>query len=90
MDINVVKEMLEKVSGGIEFSYVETTIDTDHNGKKNETRYELTCHPKKEIGDWICVCGDWVIKMVPWGVILYIAMKIAEIVINSKVIDKVS
>ena len=90
MDINVVKEMIEKASGRAIFSYVETKIDTDPNGKKNETRYELSCRPKKNIGDWFCAVGDWVAKMAPWGVIFYIAMKTAEIIINSKVIEKVS
>ena len=83
MDINVVKEMIEKASGRAIFSYVETKIDTDPNGKKNETRYELSCRPKKNIGDWFCAVGDWVVKMAPWVVIWYIAMKIVEIVANN-------
>ena len=90
MDIATAKEVLGKASGWGSFSYVETITKTETNGEKTVTRYELNCLPKKAKGEWFGAIGEWIAKMAPWGVILYIAMKIAEIVINSKVIEKVS
>ena len=83
MDVNIVKEMLEKASGGAAFSYVETKTDIGSDKKKKEERCEINCHSKKNAGDGACAFGDWVARMAPWVVIWYIAMKIVEIVANN-------
>ena len=79
MDITTAKEVLEKASGWATFSYVETKNEKEINGEKTtETRYELNCQPKKAKRGWIGAFGEWVVKMAPWGVILYIASKVVK------------
>lgn len=83
MDVNIVKEMLGKASGWAKFSYVETKTEKETNGEKTtEIRYELNCHPQKVMQECAGAIGEWIIKLMPYLTIIFIAWTVIELLAN--------